>query len=160
MSLVPLRRESSGSVFLQMQYRSGIRISNIVDSYNVNDTKEYARKLAEEVQPGTVICLDGDLGAGKTVFAKGFAEGLGIQRNITSPTFTLLNIYEEGRLPLYHYDVYRVNDIDEDEYFYGDGVCLIEWADNIRELIPTDAIHIEIKRNPDKGEEYREIIRR
>ena len=130
-----------------------------MDSYNVNDTKEYARKLAAEATPGTVICLDGDLGAGKTVFAKGFAEGLGITRNITSPTFTLLNIYEEGRLPLYHYDVYRVNDIDEDEYFYGDGVCLIEWAENIKDLIPADAIHIEMKRDSSRGEEYREIIR-
>lgn len=130
-----------------------------MDSYSVNDTIEYARAMAQDATPGTVICLDGDLGAGKTVFAKGFAEGLGIKRNITSPTFTLLNIYEEGRLPLYHYDVYRVDDIDEDEYFYGDGVCLIEWSENIKHLIPEDAIHLEIKRNPEKGDNYREIIR-
>ena len=132
---------------------------NQMDSYSVKDTFEYAKQMAQEAVPGTVICLDGDLGAGKTVFAKGFASGLGIERNVTSPTFTLLNIYEEGRLPLYHFDVYRVNDLDEDEYFYGDGVCLIEWAENIGSLIPPDAVHIEIRRNPEKGEDYREIIK-
>ena len=130
-----------------------------------SDTIEYARALASEAKPGDVYCLDGDLGVGKTVFAKGFAEGLGITEPITSPTFTIMNIYEEGRLPLYHYDVYRIEDESEmdelgyEEYFFGEGVCLIEWAKQIEDVIPENAVHIEIKKNPEKGDTYREIIR-
>ena len=144
-------------IYSPTQLAESIGTEYKMNSFSKSDTIEYARKMAEEVKPGTVICLDGDLGAGKTVFAKGFAEGLGIKRNITSPTFTLLNIYEEGRMPLYHFDVYRVDDIDEDEYFYGDGVCLVEWSENIKHLIPKDAIHIVIKKDPSKGDDYREI---
>ena len=130
-----------------------------------SDTIEYARNLALQAKPGDVYCLDGDLGVGKTVFAKGFAEGLGITEPITSPTFTIMNIYEEGRLPLYHYDVYRIEDESEmdelgyEEYFFGEGVCLIEWAKQIEDVIPENAVHIEIKKNPEKGDTYREIIR-
>jgi len=134
-----------------------------MDSYNVGDTIAYAKQLATEVKPGDIICLDGDLGVGKTVFARGFAEGLGITSPITSPTFTIMNIYDEGRLPLYHYDVYRIEDESEmdelgyEEYFFGQGVTLIEWASQIPDCIPSCARHIVIKKNPEKGMEYREI---
>jgi len=134
-----------------------------MDSYSVEDTIAYAKKLAGEVRPGDIICLDGDLGVGKTVFAKGFAQGLGITSPITSPTFTIMNIYESGRLPLYHYDVYRIEDESEmdelgyEEYFFGQGVTLIEWASQIPDCIPADARHIVIRKNPEKGMEYREI---
>ncbi len=134
-----------------------------MDSYSVEDTIAYAKKLAGEVRPGDIICLDGDLGVGKTVFAQGFAQGLGITSPITSPTFTIMNIYESGRLPLYHYDVYRIEDESEmdelgyEEYFFGQGVTLIEWASQIPDCIPADARHIVIRKNPEKGMEYREI---
>ena len=134
-----------------------------MDSYHVSDTMNYARQLAEQAVPGTVICLDGDLGAGKTAFAKGFAQGLGIEEPVVSPTFTILHQYTSGRLPLYHFDVYRIEDPEEmyeigfEDYFYGDGVCLIEWASQIEELIPEGAMHITIRKDPAKGEEYREI---
>ena len=134
-----------------------------MDSYHVSDTMNYARQLAEQAVPGTVICLDGDLGAGKTAFAKGFALGLGIEEPVVSPTFTILHQYTSGRLPLYHFDVYRIEDPEEmyeigyEDYFYGDGVCLIEWASQIEELIPEGAMHITIRKDPAKGEEYREI---
>ena len=132
-------------------------------SYNINDTISYARELAAGAQPGDIICLDGDLGVGKTVFAKGFAEGLGIREPITSPTFTIMNIYDSGRLPLYHYDVYRIEDESEmdelgyEEYFFGSGVTLVEWASQIPDCIPKNAMHIEIKKDPTKGDDYREI---
>jgi len=134
-----------------------------MDSYSINDTIEYAKKLASEVKPGDIICLDGDLGVGKTVFAKGFAQALGITEPITSPTFTIMNIYESGRLPLYHYDVYRIEDESEmdelgyEEFFYGQGVTLIEWAIQIEDCIPKTAKHIVIKKDPSKGDDYREI---
>lgn len=132
-------------------------------SNNINDTISYARELAAGAQPGDIICLDGDLGVGKTVFAKGFAEGLGIREPITSPTFTIMNIYDSGRLPLYHYDVYRIEDESEmdelgyEEYFFGSGVTLVEWASQIPACIPKNAMHIEIKKDPTKGDDYREI---
>lgn len=134
-----------------------------MDSYSVNDTIKYAAGVADEVMPGDIICLDGDLGVGKTVFAQGFAQALGINEPITSPTFTIMNIYESGRLPLYHYDVYRIEDESEmdelgyEEYFFGQGVTLIEWASQIPDCIPQTAKHITIKKNPSKGDDYREI---
>ena len=134
-----------------------------MDSYSINDTKEYAKQMARSVKPGDIICLDGDLGVGKTVFAAGFAEGLGITRPITSPTFTIMNIYDEGRLPLYHFDVYRIEEPEEmdeigaEEYFDGNGVCLIEWASRIPDAVPPGAVHVEIRKDLTKGEDYREI---
>lgn len=134
-----------------------------MDSYSVEDTIKYAKEIADKVKPGDIICLDGDLGVGKTVFAQGFAKALGIEEPITSPTFTIMNIYEGGRLPLYHYDVYRIEDESEmdelgyEEYFYGKGVTLIEWASQIEDCIPKTAKHIEIKKVPEKGDNYREI---
>ncbi len=116
------------------------------------------RKLGTVIEKGSTVCLTGDLGTGKTHFAKGFAEGLGIKDNITSPTFTIVNEYDEGRLPFYHFDVYRVNDIDEilqvgfEEYVYGQGVTLIEWADMIEAILPEELIHVKIEKteNPDE----------
>ncbi len=104
--------------------------------------------------PGAVIALQGGLGAGKTVFTKGFAKGLGVTETVTSPTFTIMQVYESGRLPLYHFDVYRIMEPEEmdeigfDEYVYGDGVCLIEWADRIGELLPPGTVRITIERDP------------
>lgn len=119
--------------------------------------------LAQRIEAGQVICLNGDLGTGKTVFTQGFAAGLGIEEPVNSPTFTIVQIYEEGRLPLYHFDVYRIGDVEEmdeigyEEYFFGEGVCLIEWATLIEEIIPEDAIVITIEKELEKGFDYRRI---
>lgn len=121
------------------------------------------RKLAEEARPGQIYCLDGDLGVGKTVFTQGFAEGLGISEPVNSPTFTILQEYGEGRMPLYHFDVYRIGDAEEmeeigyEDCFYEDGVCLIEWARLIEEIIPDTAVWITITKDPEKGMDYRRI---
>ncbi len=130
---------------------------------NEAETIAVGRKIAEGAEPGEIYCLNGDLGAGKTVFAKGFAEGLGITEPVTSPTFTIIKEYDEGRLSLYHFDVYRIADPSEmdalgyEEYFFGDGVCLVEWSELIEELIPENAIHIDIRKDISKGTEYRAI---
>lgn len=134
-----------------------------IDSYREEDTFEIGRELGEKAKPGQVICLFGDLGAGKTVFTKGFAKGLGIDDHINSPTFTILQVYDEGRIPLYHFDVYRITDVEEmyeigyEDYFYGNGVCLIEWANIIEEILPTERITIHIEKDLDKGFDYRKI---
>ncbi len=135
----------------------------VVETYSCEETMELAARMAQSVTAGTIICLDGDLGAGKTAWAKGFAKGLGITEPVVSPTFTIMHIYTSGRLPLYHYDVYRIeepeemNEIGYEEYFFGDGVCLIEWASQIEELIPDSALHVTIRKDPEKGDDYREI---
>lgn len=135
----------------------------ILDSYSEEDTRNLAMITAAEAKKGDIFCLDGDLGCGKTVFAKGFAEGLGVREAVTSPTFTILKEYQEGRLPFYHFDVYRIADPDEmyaigfEDYFYGEGVCLIEWSEQIRELIPENAIRIRITKDLEKGTDYRAI---
>ena len=134
-----------------------------LESYSEDDTKMLALITAKEAKKGDIFCLDGDLGAGKTVFAKGFAEALGITEPVTSPTFTIVKEYQGGRLPLYHFDVYRIEEPEEmdaigyEEYFYGDGVCLVEWSTQIEELIPENAIRITIKRDLSRGEDYRTI---
>ena len=121
------------------------------------------RMLGESAAPGQVYALVGDLGVGKTVFTKGFAEGLGIEEPVNSPTFTILQIYEEGRLPLYHFDVYRIEEPEEmeevgfDDYIYGDGVCLIEWANRIEEILPGETIYVVIEKDLEKGTDYRKI---
>ena len=120
--------------------------------------------FAKNIKPGSIICLDGDLGVGKSVFARGFARGLGITEPVTSPTFTLVQIYEGGRLNMYHFDVYRIGDPSEmydigyEDYFYSDGVCLVEWASLISELIPDYAIKVSIEKDISKGYDYRKII--
>lgn len=135
----------------------------IKESFQEKDTFEFARQLGEQASPGEIYCLEGDLGTGKTVFAKGFAAGLGIREPVTSPTFNIVKEYEEGRLPLYHFDVYRIADPDEmyaigyEDYFFGQGVCLVEWSSLIRELIPEGAVQILLEKDPEKGFDYRRI---
>ena len=136
----------------------------VYDSFSEEMTFEIGKKLGEKADKGEIICLEGDLGVGKTVFTKGFAEGLNIEDNIDSPTFTIVQEYTEGRLPLYHFDVYRIGDISEmdeigyEDYFFGEGVCLIEWASRIEGLIPESAIHIIIEKDLSKGFEYRRVV--
>lgn len=134
------------------------------ETYSPKETFELGKRLGEKVTPGTIICLNGDLGVGKTLFTQGFAKGLGIEESVNSPTFTIVQIYDEGRIPMYHFDVYRIGDFEEmyeigyEDYFFGDGVCLIEWSDLIQEIIPKNSIQIVIKKNLQKGLDYREII--
>lgn len=136
----------------------------VYESFSEDITFEIGKKLGEKADKGDIICLEGDLGVGKTIFTKGFAAGLNIEENIDSPTFTIVQEYTEGRLPLYHFDVYRIGDISEmdeigyEDYFFGEGVCLIEWASRIEELIPESAIHIIIEKDLSKGFEYRRVV--
>lgn len=135
----------------------------IYDSYSENDTFDIAYNMAKNAQPGTIIALVGDLGVGKTAFTKGFAEGLDIEEPIVSPTFTFLQSYEDGRMPLYHFDVYRISDFSEmdelgyEDCFDGDGVTIMEWADLVMEIIPAGATHITISKDLSKGVDYRRI---
>ena len=135
----------------------------IYESMSEKDTFEFGKKLCEKATAGQIICLDGDLGVGKTVFTQGFAKGLGIEDSVNSPTFTIIQIYDEGRLPLYHFDVYRIGEPEEmyeigyEEYFFGEGVCLIEWSKLIEELIPDEAITVTIEKDLSKGLDYRKI---
>ncbi|MGI6094456.1 MAG: tRNA (adenosine(37)-N6)-threonylcarbamoyltransferase complex ATPase subunit type 1 TsaE [Lachnospiraceae bacterium] len=127
------------------------------------ETFELGKKIGSAAKPGQIYTLVGDLGVGKTVFTQGVAAGLDIQEPISSPTFTIIQEYDEGRLPFYHFDVYRIGDIEEmeeigyDEYFFGEGVCLIEWANLIEELLPEGNIRIVIEKDLDKGFDYRKI---
>lgn len=128
------------------------------------ETFTLAKQLGEAAEPGMVFTLTGDLGVGKTVFAQGLAEGLGITEPINSPTFTIVQVYDEGRLPFYHFDVYRIGDVEEmdeigyEDYFYGDGVCLIEWAELIEEILPGRRTQILIEKDLERGFDYRRII--
>ena len=135
----------------------------VADSFSESDTFDLAAGLAEEAKKGDVFALLGDLGVGKTAFAKGFAKGLGITEPIVSPTFTIVQIYGSGRLPLYHFDVYRIGDVSEmeetgyDDCIYGEGVTLIEWADLVDEILPKDAVIVRIEKDLSKGTDYRKI---
>lgn len=135
----------------------------IIDSRSEKETRDLGRKLGQEAQPGQVYTLIGDLGVGKTVFTQGLAEGLEILEPVNSPTFTIVQIYEEGRLPLYHFDVYRIGDVEEmdeigyEDYFYGEGVCLIEWANLIEEILPEHYTEILIEKDLEQGFDYRRI---
>ena len=127
-----------------------------------DETQAIAKQIASQAQPGDIYLLNGEMGAGKTAFSKGFAQGLGINQHITSPTFTILNIYEEGRLPLYHFDLYRVEDDIHDQgfedYFFGKGVCLIEWGQYAMDIIGQGEYHtIDITKDLSQGENYRQI---
>lgn len=136
----------------------------IFESYSAAETFAYGKALGEKAAQGEVYSLTGDLGVGKTVFTQGVAAGLGITEPVSSPTFTILHSYEEGRIPLYHFDVYRIGDVEEmeeigyEDCFYGEGVCLVEWADLIREILPEDCIRITIEKDLAKGFDYRRII--
>lgn len=135
----------------------------LIETNSPKETYELGRKIGEEAKAGAVFALTGDLGAGKTVFSKGLAAGLGITEHVSSPTFTILQIYEGGRRPFYHFDVYRIGDISEmeeigyEDCFYGDGVCLVEWADLVRELLPEHYTEITISTDMEKGFDYRKI---
>ena len=135
----------------------------IYETFSPEQTGRIGEELAGKAQPGQVFCLYGDLGVGKTVFTQGFARGLEITDPISSPTFTIIQTYEEGRMPFYHFDVYRIGDPEEmdeiglDDYIYGEGVCLIEWANLIREMLPSRVTAIRIEKNVDKGFDYRRI---
>lgn len=133
------------------------------ETHSPEETHAFGRELGRQAQAGEIYCLNGDLGVGKTVFTQGFAEGLGITDIVNSPTFTIVHQYEGGRLPLYHFDVYRIGDIEEmdeigyEDCFYGEGVCLIEWSELIDEIIPEHAIRVRLEKDPQKGFSYRKI---
>ncbi|MDD6136209.1 MAG: tRNA (adenosine(37)-N6)-threonylcarbamoyltransferase complex ATPase subunit type 1 TsaE [Lachnospiraceae bacterium] len=133
------------------------------ESFRAEDTYNIGKEIAKLAKPGEIYCLYGDLGTGKTVFSQGFGAGLGIEEPISSPTFTILKEYDEGRLPFYHFDVYRIGSEDEMEeigYFDkidGDGVCLIEWAELIRDILPQTYYKVTIEKDLERGFDYRSI---
>ena len=138
-------------------------MDRVIETNGAEETYALGKELGEQAAAGAVFTLNGDLGVGKTVFAQGFAEGLGITEAVNSPTFTILQVYEEGRLPLYHFDVYRIEDPEEmyevgfDDYLYGQGVCLIEWAEQVAELLPQKRTEITIEKDLTKDFSYRKI---
>ena len=138
-------------------------MSEIIETFSEEETFKLGEYLGKQASPGDIVCLNGDLGTGKTVFTKGFARGLGIEEDVVSPTFTIIREYEEGRLPMYHFDVYRIGDIDEmdelgyEDYFFGEGVTLIEWSELISDLIPEKKTSVLIEKDPLKGDDYRKI---
>ena len=137
---------------------------SLMESSSPEETYAIGRRLGQLAEPGDIVTLSGDLGTGKTVFAKGFAEGLGIADDVTSPTFTIIKEYTDGRIPLAHFDAYRIADPDEmyaigyEDYLSGDFICLIEWPEMIEELIPGDAIGVRLEKDLEKGFDYRRII--
>ena len=135
----------------------------VIETRSPEETFETGRKLGEKAVPGQVVTLMGDLGVGKTVFTQGLARGLEIREPVSSPTFTIVQVYEEGRLPFYHFDVYRIGDVEEmdevgfDDYIMGDGVSLIEWADLIEEILPEKRTEVRIEKDLEQGFDYRKI---
>lgn len=135
----------------------------VIESNCEKETYELACRLGQEARAGQVYTLVGDLGVGKTVFTKGLAAGLGIEEPVSSPTFTIVQVYEEGRLPFYHFDVYRIGDVEEmdevgfEDYVYGEGVSLIEWANLIEEILPQHYTEVKIEKDLEKGFDYRRI---
>ena len=135
----------------------------IIESYSPKETENLAASLVDNATPGTVFALSGDLGVGKTIFAKGMAKGLGIEEPVVSPTFTILQEYRSGRLPFYHFDVYRIEEPEEmeetgfDDAIFGDGVSLIEWAEMIDDIMPEHYTKVLIEKVPEKGFDYRKI---
>ena len=135
----------------------------VIETRKPEETYELGRKMGREAEPGQIVCLSGDLGVGKTVFTQGFAAGLGIEGPVNSPTFTILQQYEDGRLPLYHFDVYRIGDVSEmdeigyEDCFFGGGVCLIEWPGLIEEILPEKVTWVTIEKDLEKGFDYRRI---
>ena len=135
----------------------------VIETRSPEETFQLGEELGRKAVPGQVFTLTGDLGVGKTVFTQGLAKGLGIEEPVNSPTFTIVQVYEEGRLPFYHFDVYRIGDVEEmeeigyEDYIYGEGVCLIEWADLIREILPEHRTEIRIEKDLEQGFDYRKI---
>ena len=139
------------------------KIIETIESFCAEDTAALGERVGQLAKPGEVYTLIGDLGVGKTVFTQGLAKGLGITEPVNSPTFTIVQVYEEGRLPFYHFDVYRIGDVEEmdeigyEDYIYGQGVCLIEWANLIEEILPERYIRVTIEKDLEKGFDYRRI---
>lgn len=135
----------------------------VTETWNANETYALGRRLGEAARPSSVYCLNGDLGVGKTVFTQGFADGLGVSGPVDSPTFTIIKQYDDGRMPFYHFDVYRIGDISEmdeigyEDCFYGGGVSLVEWGGLVKEILPEDVITVTIEKDLDKGFDYRKI---
>lgn len=135
----------------------------IIESFSAKETFSVGKEIGQNATPGSVYTLIGDLGVGKTVFTQGVADGLGIKEPISSPTFTILQVYEEGRLPFYHFDVYRIGDVEEmeeigyEDCFYGEGICFIEWANLIEEILPEKYTQVTIEKDLEKGFDYRKI---
>ena len=134
-----------------------------IETYSTGETFALGRQIGQQAEAGEIYTLIGDLGVGKTVLTQGVAAGLGMEEPVNSPTFTIVQIYEEGRLPFYHFDVYRIGDVEEmeevgyEDCFYGEGVCLIEWADLIEEILPREHRRITIEKDLSKGFDYRRI---
>ena len=135
----------------------------VLESRSPEQTFQIGVRLGQKAKPGQVYTLTGDLGVGKTVFTQGLAKGLGIEEPISSPTFTIVQVYDDGRLPFYHFDVYRIGDIEEmdeigfEDYVYGDGVSLIEWANLIDEILPANRTEITIEKDLEQGFDFRRI---
>ena len=135
----------------------------VIETHDPEETFEVGRTIGMNAKPGQIYTLTGDLGVGKTVFTQGVAAGLGITEPVNSPTFTIIQEYEDGRLPFYHFDVYRIGDLEEmeeigyDDYFFGQGICLIEWAELIEEILPEKRIEVTIEKDLEKGFEYRKF---
>ncbi|MBR4966551.1 MAG: tRNA (adenosine(37)-N6)-threonylcarbamoyltransferase complex ATPase subunit type 1 TsaE [Lachnospiraceae bacterium] len=135
----------------------------IYETNSAEETYALGEKIGQKAAPGAVYALLGDLGVGKTVFTKGVAAGLGVKEPISSPTFTIVQVYESGKLPFYHFDVYRISDVDEmeeigyEDYFYGTGVSFVEWANLIEEIMPEETVTIRIEKDLSKGFDYRRI---
>ena len=135
----------------------------VIETHSAEETFALGKKIGQQAKPGQIYTLVGDHGVGKTVFTQGVADGLDIHEPISSPTFTIIQVYEEGRMPFYHFDVYRIGDVEEmeeigyDDYFFGEGICLIEWANLIEEILPENIIAITIEKDLEKGFDYRKI---
>ena len=135
----------------------------VIETHDPEETFEVGRTIGMNAKPGQIYTLTGDLGVGKTVFTQGVAAGLGITEPVNSPTLTIIQEYEDGRLPFYHFDVYRIGDLEEmeeigyDDYFFGQGICLIEWAELVEEILPGKRIEVTIEKDLEKGFEYRKI---
>lgn len=138
-------------------------MSTILETNSAKETFEFGKRIGESAAPGSVYTLIGDLGVGKTVLTQGVAAGLGIEGPVNSPTFTIVQVYDEGRIPFYHFDVYRIGDVSEmdeigyEDYFYGQGLCFIEWANLIEDILPEKYTEICIEKDLKKGTDYRRI---
>ena len=144
-------------------YKKGLEKSMIIETHAASETFELGKKIGQQAKPGQIYTLVGDLGVGKTVFTQGVAAGLDITEPISSPTFTIIQVYEEGRMPFYHFDVYRIGDVEEmdeigyEDYFYGEGLTMIEWANLIEEILPPKRKEITIEKDLEKGFDFRRI---
>ena len=158
MSIESVRKMTTGDSTANKEFKK-----EIIETHSAQETFALGQRIGLEALPGQVYTLIGDLGVGKTVFTQGVADGLGITEPVNSPTFTIVQIYEEGRMPFYHFDVYRIGDIEEmeeigyDDYFFGNGICLIEWAELIEEILPDNVISITIEKDLTQGFDYRKI---